>query len=44
LITTAIDLQARAIEQVKEKRWWLPIITAFAALVGSIAGGLLRQG
>lgn len=41
LISTAIELHARAIEQNRESRWWLPTITAIFAAVASFAGVIL---
>ena len=38
LLRTAIDLHARALEHERERRWWLPMATAGAALIGSLAG------
>jgi hypothetical protein len=43
LIDTAVNLHSRALEQQKDRRWWLPILTAAAALVGSVAGALIKK-
>jgi hypothetical protein len=42
LLKTAIDLHARAVEQQRERRWWMPLMTALAALFGSLFGATLR--
>ena len=42
LLKTAIDLHTRAVEHQRERRWWLPLATAAAALLGSLAGAVLR--
>lgn len=43
LLKTAIDLHSRAVEQQRERRWWLPLVTAGAALVGGLVGAALRS-
>jgi hypothetical protein len=43
LIDTAIDLHSRALEQQRERRWWLPLASAVGGLIGGILGGLLRR-
>ncbi len=42
LIGTAIDLHARALEQKKEGRWWLALMSAAGGLIGAILGALLK--
>jgi hypothetical protein len=42
LITTAIHLHARALEQLKEKRWWLPLASAIGALIGAVLGAAIK--
>jgi len=42
LIDTAVDLHSRALDQQKEKRWWLPLVTAVAALLGAVLGAWLK--
>ena len=41
LIEAAISLHSRALEQQKESRWWIPLITAGSALVGAIVGAFI---
>ena len=43
LIDTAINLHSRALEQQRERRWWLPLASAVGALIGAIIGGLLKK-
>jgi hypothetical protein len=43
LIDTAVDLHSRALDQHKERRWWLPILTAVGALLGAILGAWLKK-
>lgn len=38
LINVAVDLHERALEQQKDKRWWLPIATACLAFLGALLG------
>jgi hypothetical protein len=38
LIDTAISLHARALEQKRDARWWIPLASALGALIGSAAG------
>ena len=42
LMATAIDLHARALDQRRDKRWWLPLASAAGGLVGAIVGALLK--
>ena len=42
LIDTAVGLHSRALDQQKERRWWLPLLTALAALLGAVLGVWLR--
>ena len=44
LIDTAVGLHSRALDQQKERRWWLPLATAVAALLGAVLGAWLRGG
>ena len=40
LMTSAIELHSRAIEQVREQRWWIPVAaSAFGGLLGALVGG-----
>jgi len=41
LVDTAINLHARALEEQKEKRWWIPPASAIGGLVGGVIGSLL---
>ena len=41
LIATAIELHARAIEESKNRRWWLPVLTAIIAATAAIAGTII---
>jgi hypothetical protein len=47
LIDTAIDLHARALEQRKENRWWIPLliglVSAVGGLIGAIIGALIKS-
>jgi hypothetical protein len=42
LIDTAVGLHSRALDQQKERRWWLPLVTAVAALFGAVLGAWLK--
>lgn len=42
LIDTAINLHSRSLERQKERRWWIPLTSAFGGLVGAIAGALIK--
>ncbi|MGR4869891.1 hypothetical protein ACIPRI_13600 [Variovorax sp. LARHSF232] len=42
LIDTAVGLHSRALDQQKERRWWLPLVTAVAALLGAVLGAWLK--
>ncbi len=41
LIRTATDLHARALEDQKASRWWLPVLTAGIAAASGIAGAIV---
>jgi hypothetical protein len=41
LVDTAINLHARALEEQKEKRWWIPLASAIGGLIGGVIGSLL---
>ncbi len=43
LVDTAINLHTRAIEEQREKRWWLPLASAVGGLVGGILGALIGK-
>lgn len=43
LIDTAVGLHSRALDQQKERRWWLPLVTAVAALFGAVLGAWLKS-
>jgi hypothetical protein len=42
LVDTAVNMHSRALEQQKDRRWWLPIACAVGGLVGSVAGAMLK--
>jgi len=44
LIDTAINLHSRAVEQQRERRWWLALASAGGGLIGAIVGALLKGG
>lgn len=41
LIQTAVELHSRALDQAKDRRWWLPVLTAFIGAASGITGTLL---
>jgi hypothetical protein len=41
LMATAVELHARQVELRKERRWWIPLLTAAAGLIGGLVGALL---
>ena len=41
LLNTAIELHARALEELRASRWWIPIFAAFLAFGGAILGSIL---
>lgn len=41
LIQTAVELHSRALEQSRDRRWWLPLVTALIGAASGIAGTLL---
>jgi hypothetical protein len=43
LVDTSINLHARALEEQKEKRWWLPLASAIGGLIGGILGALIGR-
>lgn len=43
LVDTAINLHARALEEQKEKRWWLPLASAIGGLIGGVVGALVGK-
>ena len=39
LMATAVELHSRAIEQVREQRWWIPVVaSAIGGLLGALVG------
>jgi hypothetical protein len=42
LVETAINLHTKAIETRRERRWWIPLISAAAGLVGALIGAWLK--
>jgi hypothetical protein len=43
LISTAIEMHSRAVDQENLKRWWIPLATAVAGFVGAILGAYLSS-
>jgi hypothetical protein len=44
LMNTAIELQSRALTQVQEAHWWVPILSSFlGVVVGAIIGVALKR-
>jgi hypothetical protein len=43
LVDTAINLHARALEEQKERRWWLPLASAIGGLIGGVVGALIGK-
>lgn len=41
LIQTAVELHARSVDQAKDRRWWLPVLTALIGAASGIVGTLL---
>jgi hypothetical protein len=41
LLNTAIGLHARAMEELRESRWWVPVFAAILGFVGAIFGAIL---
>jgi hypothetical protein len=41
LVTTAIALHSRALEELAAARWWVPIIAACLGFIGAVAGAVL---
>lgn len=44
LITVAIELHERAIDQQRSSRWWIPLLTGGLAFFGAIAGAWFSRG
>jgi hypothetical protein len=44
LISVAIELHERAIDQQRSSRWWIPVLTGVLAFAGAITGALLSSG
>jgi len=43
LVDTAINLHARALEEQKERRWWLPLASVVGGLIGGVLGALIGK-
>lgn len=43
LVDTAVNLHSRALEEKKDSRWWLALVSAGGALVGSLLGAALKS-
>ena len=43
LVDTAINLHARALEEQKERRWWLPLASVIGGLIGGVLGALIGK-
>lgn len=43
LVSVAVDLHDRALEQDKAGRWWIPVATGVLAFVGSLSGAWIRS-
>ena len=41
LLNTAIAVHARAMEELRESRWWIPVFAAILGFVGAILGVIL---
>jgi hypothetical protein len=41
LINTAIELHSRALAELKESRWWLPVVSACVGFLGAVIGAFL---
>ena len=41
LLNTAIGLHARAMEELRESRWWVPVFAAILGFVGAMCGTIL---
>ena len=41
LLNTAIGLHARAMEELRESRWWIPVLAAILGFFGAMAGVIL---
>ena len=43
LIGTAINLHARALEEEKERRWWIPLfVSGIGGLIGAVIGAYFK--
>ncbi|MGA8807148.1 MAG: N-carbamoyl-L-amino acid amidohydrolase [Thermoanaerobaculia bacterium] len=42
LVKAAINLHSRALDQSKEKRWWIPLLAGFIGFVGAVLGAYLK--
>jgi len=41
LLNTAISLHARAMEELRESRWWIPVLAAILGFFGAMGGVIL---
>ncbi|HEV7767474.1 MAG TPA: N-carbamoyl-L-amino acid amidohydrolase [Thermoanaerobaculia bacterium] len=42
LVKAAIDLHSRALEQSRERRWWVPLIAALVGFLGAVLGTYMK--
>jgi hypothetical protein len=41
LITAALEFHAKALEQERDRRWWLPLLAALTAFAGALLGACI---
>ena len=44
LIHAALEFHAKAHEQRRDRRWWIPLLAALMAFAGAVLGGWIRAG
>ena len=42
LITAALEFHAKALEQKRDRRWWIPLLAALTAFAGALLGAWIR--
>jgi hypothetical protein len=42
LINAALEFHAKAVEQKRDMRWWIPVAVAFLAFAGALLGAYIR--